>query len=264
MRESMMRERAGVILSLINECRKCLHQENISACLFSFRNTLEKSLTTKMIQSDEKEIHEEINKFQQELSSHKAFKAAYGPVTFMDNDYRTTLFFINQLLGVVEEAASDGTDHDHPADGEPDGELLRAPIELDAAAIEQLVAIATKFINEGEIDKARLLIKNDERLITAIMVAYNRAGIRHRKESNLDQAIVAFKKALLVCEDDEGLYYNLARVYMEKKELETAEQMITCAMNINPDFKEGQDMMKSIQAHKSKSLHSTAQDVSVD
>lgn len=259
MQESIMRERAGIILSLINECRKCLHQENISACLFSFRKTLEKSLTTKMIQSDEKEIHEAINSFQQELSSHRAFKAAYGPVTFMDNDYRTTLFFINQLLGVVEETMSEEATHDRPVDEDLEGESLGGPIELDDAAIEQLVAIAMKFINEEEIDKARLLIKNDERLITAILVAYNRTGIRHRKEGDLDQAIDVFKKALLICEDDEGIYYNLARVYLEKKEMETAEQMIACAININPDFKEGRDMMKLIQDHKAKSSPSTLQ-----
>lgn len=55
-----------------------------------------------------------------------------------------------------------------------------------------------------------------------------------------------FKKALTVSPNDENLYYNLARAYIEIGEKKNAKATIEQALKINPDFREGLKLFKYI------------------
>ena len=56
-----------------------------------------------MLPADEKQLHKDINKFQDDLSSSPAFRNIYGPVTFKDDDFDTSLDFMKQLIQIKEE-----------------------------------------------------------------------------------------------------------------------------------------------------------------
>ena len=64
----------------------------------------------------QKQLNNDINIFQQELAAAKPFKEMYGPVTFRDNDAKTALDFLKQILHVEEEEISskfaESTRHD--------------------------------------------------------------------------------------------------------------------------------------------------------
>ena len=105
-----------------------------------------------------------------------------------------------------------------------------------------------QLIDEGDYTQAKELIADNDILVTFIVQSYNRSGIRLRKEGNYDAAIEEFRKALTILPDDEGLHYNIARVQVEKKEWKHAEASIQEALKINPLFKEGNDLLKHINA----------------
>ena len=52
---------------------------------------------------------------------------------------------------------------------------------------------------------------------------------------------------LAISPQDEGLYYNIARVYVCKKEWKTASEMMQSALMINPEFEEGIRLLEYIR-----------------
>jgi len=50
-----------------------------------------------------------------------------------------------------------------------------------------------------------------------------------------------------VYQQDEGLYYNLARAHVERNEWSRAEEAILSGLGINPDFREGKQLLEHIR-----------------
>jgi tetratricopeptide (TPR) repeat protein len=159
-----------------------------------------------------------------------AFKNTFGPVTFQENDNDTTLSFVKQLVHVSEQALAEnlGGDEETP---------------------ENRAIMVMRLIDKGDFEKAKVLIGTNEDLLTFVLQTYNAAGIQARKDGDFDKAVDAFKKALTVTPDDEALLYNLARAHIGKVAWTVAEQFIRQALQVNPAFQEGQQLLRYILAH---------------
>ena len=72
-------------------------------------------------------------------------------------------------------------------------------------------------------------------------------GLPLRKEKDFEKAVTAFRKALSIRSDDEGLYYNLSRSYIESGDWKSAKSAMEEGIKINPDFDEGIRLMAFIQ-----------------
>ena len=232
------------IYKQLNECKNTLKHGNIHSCLLSFKAVLEKIPSTSMLPSDEKDLLKEVNSFQISLSESKNFKDVFGPVSFHAKDLATSLDFVKQLINVKEEELrgsiqncqnNDSSIQDIATD-------ISSDIEKEAQTVMQL-------IDQGEYTQAKELIADNNILVTFIVQSYNRNGIRLRKDGDYDKAIEEFEKALTILPDDEGLHYNIARVQVEKKEWKHAEAAIQEALKINPLFREGNDLLKYINAN---------------
>ena len=236
MSPTIKRDEVSDISKKLTESKKHLREGNLYACMLSFKGALEKTLETDMLPSDEKELREEINIFQTQISENKGFKDTFGPVTFQDSDPKTTLDFLTQLIIVEEdEILSTMAASQKVATGN------------NADEIETQVLAARRYIDDGEYSKAGEIIDNSKDVGEFLLHSYNRRGILHRKNKKYDEAIGEFKKALLIQPDDEGLHYNTARSQIEKGEWKLAEESIKEALRINPDFKEGRNLLKHIQ-----------------
>jgi len=233
---TIKRDEVSDISKKLTESKKCLREGNLHACLLSFKGVLEKTLETDMLPSDEKELSEEINIFQTQLSEYKGFKDTFGPVTFQDSDPKTTLDFLTQLI-IVEEDEIPST----MVAGQKDA------TGSNADEIKTQILAAQRYINDGDYTKAGEIIDNSKDVGAFLLHSYNRTGIRYRKDKKYDEAIGEFKKAIFIRPDDEGLRYNTARSQIEKGEWRLAEESIKEALKINPDFKEGRNLLKHIQ-----------------
>ena len=186
-------------------------------------------LVTRMLPQDEKDLQEGINEFQRQLMSSAAFRNAFGPVTFQDNDNETSLAFIRQLVTVSEEE-------------------IAANLAGGNESPENRALMIMRIIDKGEHEKARALIGNNEDLLCFILQTYNARGIQARREGSFGKAVEELKKALSVAPDDEGILYNLARAYAAKKEKKPAVEFIRKALQINPAFAEAQTFLNHLQA----------------
>jgi tetratricopeptide (TPR) repeat protein len=234
MDEIIVRERAAEISRTLGTCKKKLTQGNVYSCLASFRDALEKMHVTRMLPADEKEIQEAVNALQQQLMTSAPFTNTFGPITFQDNENETTLSFVRQLVCVSEEA-------------------LRENLAGGEENQENRAVLIMRLIDKGEYNKARACIGNNQDLLTFILQAYNAAGIQARKDGDLEKAASEIKKALAVAADDEALLYNLARIHTEKLAWHVAEQSIRQALQINPGFQEGQQLLNFILSQQKTS-----------
>lgn len=101
-------------------------------------------------------------------------------------------------------------------------------------------------IGRGRFDEARALIAGDEDILTRVVRRLNSHGISCRRAGQLDEAANSFESAILICDDDEGLFFNLTRVYMEGGRMQQAMETIRKALAINPDFREGRALLERI------------------
>ena len=223
------RDDAGRITKKLLECRIHLKKDNVYSCLAGFRDILEKMCTTKMLPADKKQLHKDINAFQAELASSRAFRHLYGPVTFKDDDIDTALDFMKQLIQVKEEeiVAVMESQKSEAALGEKPDDL------------QQRIQEIMLHVEKGDFDTARSLAEKDEEAADALIEIYNTSGIQSRMARDFDKAVTTFKKALFVRPVDEGLYYNMARSYIEAGDWKSADITMVDGLKNNPDFQEG-------------------------
>lgn len=76
---------------------------------------------------------------------------------------------------------------------------------------------------------------------------YNSLGILYRRQGRFNDSIRMYQKALRVNPKDEHIMYNLARAFMAVKDLQNAASTLRIAVVINPDFREAQNMLTSLE-----------------
>ena len=241
MKNTINREEVGRIEKKLNEARVLLQQNKLHSSLVKFKESLETLLRTKMLPSDSKDLNDKFNHFQALISNTPAFTEMYGAVAFRDNDAATTLEFVKQLLiikdeeikGYMEEQA--GGSNENPQETDP-------PDESEESRIENLVKEAKSFIDSDDYETAKDIIGGNDEILWWLLQWYNTSGIEHRRQRRYREALHDFKKALALQSDDEGLYYNIARIHIELKDWKEALAAIQEALKINPEFQEGKIM----------------------
>jgi tetratricopeptide (TPR) repeat protein len=239
---TIKREDVGAIAKALNECSNMLQRRNLYSSIVKFREALEKMQRTPMLPADEKNLNTMINEFQEKLSSSRVFYESYGPVTFRDNDIETAFQFMGQLMEIKEDEIR-----------EEMAKAKAAEEALDGSIDKNLLARANEIrviIERGDYAVAREMIGDNDDLLEFIVSLYNDRGIEARKAGQYDIAISEFRKIVSLCPEDEGLYYNLARVYLEKKEWKSSEETIQESLKINPEFSEGLKMLAYIYANQ--------------
>jgi tetratricopeptide (TPR) repeat protein len=244
MGESIDRNEVVDINIKLNACRIHLQKHNIYSCISGFKEVLERLKATRMLGSDAKELHKDINKFQDLLASSKTFRDVYGPVTFRDDDFETSLDFMNQLIIIKEEEVQE----------------IMAQRQLDDESGQKLGALASRkeciqeaclALERGDFASVQDIIGDDEEVRFYLVNLYNTAGIQNRKDGDHDKAILNYQKAAVAQAADENIYYNLARAHLEKEQWPEAQEAINRALEINPEFREGIQLKNYIAERQS-------------
>jgi tetratricopeptide (TPR) repeat protein len=236
--EVIRRDETAIIFKRLDECRRHVQRGNIFSCLTCFREALKKMKDTRMLPADEKELNKIINEFQEQLAHSRTFKDVYGPVTFRNNDIETALDFMNQLITIKEEEIHQSLEIRETAEGTSAKQF--ASLQEKMEEIKTLISI-------GDHALAQEFIGEDDEIISQLIDFYNTGGITFRQNNDSERALQEFKKALVVFQQDEGIYYNLARAHVERNEWSRAEEAILSGLDINPDFPEGETLLAYIR-----------------
>jgi tetratricopeptide (TPR) repeat protein len=128
-------------------------------------------------------------------------------------------------------------------------------MKVDVENVRANFGLGLTYLERGAKDKAQDIF---ERLIK-IEAAYeqehkhlfNEFGINLRKNKMSDQALEYYSQALNLSKNDEHLYYNIARVYFDRKDMAGTVESLQKALEINPEFDEAQKFLAFL---KSKGL----------
>lgn len=221
------REDVGRMNKKLLECRSNLQKENVYSCILGFRDVLEKLRSTPMLPADEKKLHHDINKFQDDLSASRAFRHIYGPVTFKDNDFDTSLDFMKQLIQIKEEEILE------------ESEKLKKSAGDEPEALQERIREIMLLVEKGDFATAREMAEKDEAAADIVIERYNAAGIQYRQQKDFEKAVTTFKKAVFIRPDDEGLYYNIARSHIDAGDWKAADSTMEECLKNSPDFPEG-------------------------
>ncbi len=222
---------AAEIMRKLDESKKHLRLSNIFSCIVSFREILDTFVkATHITESDRGLVAAALNEFQQKLADSHQFRDLYGAVTFRDNDFLTSYEFIGQLIQIKEDEIA----------GVLIGKEVGQSLSLDDLGQEerQKTLMMVSLVERGEQMVLRQLISENDELASLVLAYYNDTGINMRAAGDINKAIQEYKKALFVSPDDEHLFYNLARAYMEIGNREKALESIHLALTINPEFTE--------------------------
>ncbi len=233
--------------------RMALKKGDILKCLTRFKEALEGFGTVHVAPAEKTVLEAAISALQSELTSNEGFKKLFGPVTFSDADADSTSAFLGELIKVYEEQVVEGLEDTGAAPGTaqeetPDQREVE-PKQAEASSGDPVETIIERITSEKG-DEARALIGGDEDILTRVLNRLNGHGMSCRKAGRIEEAINTYESCLLVCEDDEGIYFNLARAYMEGGHTEQAIQTIGKALAINPGFQEAHLLLEMISASK--------------
>jgi tetratricopeptide (TPR) repeat protein len=219
-------------------CELYVKQGKIATCLISFNDIIDKIKSIQKTKKEEKELHEGIERFLQQLSTHKKFKEIFGEFTFGDTDLDTNLEFMKSMIVAQESEIVDKAKKD-----EENAEAQRLEIvqieERKKEEFKQKAEEAIKLIDEGNLPQAMDIIKDSEEIRDIVILHYNTLGVQNRETKNFADAVKNYSKAMSVSPQDENLHYNVARAYFEEGKREKAEEFLGKALKLNPEFKEG-------------------------
>jgi len=243
MSEAIDRNEVAKISTKLNECRLHLQKSNIYSCISGFKQVLEKMKATRMLASDAKELAKDINQFQSRLAASNTFRSVYGPVTFRDDDFETTLDFMHQLMILKEEEVREIMNQRQFDDDE-------AQMPGVSASNRECIRQASLALERGDYASVQDIIGDNGEVRDHLVDLYNSAGIQCRKGKDYEKALSNFRKAIVVNAGDENLYYNLARTHLEKEDWQAAEEAIDRGLALNPNFNEGIRLKNYIAAKR--------------
>lgn len=224
--------RASELIRKIDECGKHLRLNNLFSCIAGFQEVLDIFINRAILSEDERNsLTGSLNELQQKIAGSHQFKDIYGAVTFRDGDFRTSYEFIGQLIQIKEDEIAG------VLIGKEVGQIF-SHVELTEAEQQKTLTMVS-LVERGEQTALRQMVSDNDELASLVLAYYNDNGIASRISGDFNKAIQEYKKALFVSPDDEHLFYNIARAYLEMGDKKNAEQNILQALYLNPDFIEG-------------------------
>lgn len=231
---------ATEIMRQLDQCRKHLKTGNLFSCISIFHDTLDAFIRAKgIIEADRLKVITALNDFQQQLAASRQFQDLYGAFAFRANDFKTSFDFIAQLITVREEDIADFLLNNEVASILSPDKLSRD----DRDTAKMMISL----VERGEQLTLREMVAENDDLASLILNYYNDTGINYRISGDMDKAITSYRKALSVSPNDEHLYYNIARAYIEKGNKNDAEECIGQALVVNPEFREGLKLQQYIK-----------------
>ena len=144
------------------------------------------------------------------------------------------------------------------ADGnldEAESQFIKA-LMIDDKSVDANYGLGEVYSEKREFDKLKdvldTLLGISEAFAYEHRQKFNQFGISLRKNGHYDESIRYYEKSLEIVEEDENVYFNLARVYFEKQQFDKCTANLEQALHLNPEFLEAQKFLGYCQKHQAR------------
>ncbi|WP_419786953.1 tetratricopeptide repeat protein [Pseudodesulfovibrio sp.] len=130
---------------------------------------------------------------------------------------------------------------------EAENQFIKA-LMIDEKSIDANYGLGEVYSEKKDFEKLRNVLETLLGLTEAFTYEhrqrFNQFGISLRKNGHYDESIRYYEKSLEIVDEDENVYFNLARVYFEKGMSDRCISNLQQALSINPEFIEAQKFLK--------------------
>ena len=159
--------------------------------------------------------------------------------------------YILSLKGKLEEALAcfrrATTINGHHAKAYRQMGLIYHKLGREDEAKESLEIAAAIHMDRNQNNEAEEIFNTVLALRPDTINVYNSLGIIYRRQGRFEEALKAYEKALKVHQDDEFIYFNTARVYLDMGDNLAAQKYLRHALKVNPDFPEAIELLRATE-----------------
>lgn len=116
-------------------------------------------------------------------------------------------------------------------------------LSLDEQNVRANFGVGICYMARGEMNKAQEVFERVLEIEAAFgnehKHLFNEYGIQLRRNKMYDEAVEYYNRALELTQDDENLYYNVARAELERKNVEGCRKALAQCLKLKPDHAEG-------------------------
>lgn len=241
-------------ISITDVSKYCMATDLGLECVCSKRSTVKVGTgsTTKKEDSTVFFYARQIEEDMLALQSLNANWAPSGPTLDVTMEELVTQYqpevdlFLKQVKPVMQKIAKAVARGDrHRSNGEPYSAAMEYnnALGLDEKNVRALFGLGLTYLQYNQHDKARVvfeqLIQLDGFSSLEFKHLFNQFGIELRKQNMLDESRRYYERAVELCQNDENLYFNLARTYFQGGQIREAEDMVNACLQLNPAHEEG-------------------------
>ena len=128
---------------------------------------------------------------------------------------------------------------------------FEAAREFDEQNVRANFGLGLTYMARDDMDKAADIFKQvialDASFSPEHKHLFNEFGINLRKSRLFDQAVAYYTRALEIIDDDENLYYNIARAHFERGDRDDCQACLKKALALNPDFEEAKEFLARLE-----------------
>jgi len=219
-----------------------------------FRAGLEAAITPQPNPEDEKvsELLQASTSLIQEGKLDQALDACQSILDVNENaEVHYNLGYIKSLKGELEEALAcfkrATAINGHHVNAHQQMGLIYQKMGLGEEARASLEKAAEIHMERHQNNEAEEIFNTVLKLRPDTTNVYNSLGIVYRRQGRLDDALLAYEKALKVHKDDECIHFNAARAYLDMDNPAMAQKHLRLALKINPDFNEAIDLLRATE-----------------
>lgn len=250
--------------SQLNSINTLLKQEKVQAALMAMEQAIRIYLRTKLLKHEKQDFQRKLESAVFQISSdQKLIQSVALQINYTPGKEKELHDNLSTILGEIQESVMEEAQQQlQMLQQKKEIGLKQGKEELDKENYkgaekhfqklvqdfpddsELKVEISEYYMEKGmyteSLNYLRAAHKNDPDSVQI----FNKLGISLRKSGNYQMAEKAFFEAIKRAQEDEYLYFNLGRVYIDWNKWNKASKVSQKALEFNPDFAEAEKMMK--------------------
>jgi len=239
------------IFTLVSSVKENLRQGALNAAMANLVKALQFYLSTPMLKKEKEVLEDDFYDLELKIAAHPKFQATYGPVTFRRGEHKMAIEFMGQLIQfgaeTVREKIVQGQEllaADRLTEAK---EIFQDALESPAVELDHFIIVGDSYLKKGVWKEAQEIFSRAVASYPESINLMNRLAISLRKDNQFAEALSIYRKALLLSPRDEGLYFNVARLFVDWGKPENAGQALGKALALNPKFEAAAKLMASVQ-----------------
>lgn len=251
MEKSFDPERINSIFSLVSSAKSDLRIDALNAAMANLVKALQVYISTSMLKKEKEVLEDDFYNLELKIAKHPKFAETYGPVSFTRGEHKMAIEFMSQLIEVgaegIKEKIEQGRELLEAERKSEADKIFREVMENPAAGLENLIVIGDCYLKKNLWKEAQGVFSQATKRHPESINLLNRLAISLRKDKKYAQSLAVYRKAVFLSPRDEGLYFNVARLFLEWGKPDSAGQALRKALSINPKFEAGAKLLDQVQ-----------------